>query len=789
MVSPITAVLPRIYLSLTKALHPPSVARLVVTLFLLAVSLPILLVGPSAAAPKERLRWTVAPDRLAVRVLDGDRALTSFGGSAAGYRAGGREHRFGRVLASRRSSSAHVLILATSEPGRTASVTIRRTTLGVRVALRLRPAGGVQQVRVGLSAPRSAHFLGTGQRDRWVDMRGTVVPLKSWNACGSSISAPFFASSNGFGAYLEGDAVSHFAFPFAVDDANFSCDLGAPPCDVGSPVAAVRICVKDAAAAVEVYRGMPAEVVSRYTERTGRPQAPWLPHFGLIKWRDRIQGPDELFDDVDQLRSRGLPIGWVILDNPWEEGARTGCFGALTFDSGRYPDPKALVDALHARGVRLMLWISPQLRAGSCTRPPLPTGWATGDDEHELRNLANGKARADFVRRLTALAALGVDGFKGDRGDEVDLERTGRDQNAYPRLYHEAAAEAMRSRHGKWASLFRTSVPGSPATVPGFVGADQPHTWNGLSAAVKMAQTAGVSGHAMWGSDIGGYAGGELTPELFVRWAQFAALTPIFEVGGAGANARFWEMGDEAVEGFRRAATLHYELVPYLVELVRGASRTGLPAVRPLGLTWPGDAEVWRRPLEFTLGGALLAAPLTDPGGRRTLYLPAGRWIDLFTGDRYTGRRTITRTSGPRDFPLYLRRGSAIPFNFRTPALWASAWRPDDLVLAGRQGWLVAPHRGARVEAVTGAARLVATQAARRIELRLTGAAREQQLLVHASGPVCSVALNGRRLPRLDGTPILRSDSAWTFPGRARNTVAVKANVPRTAVVVLTTCA
>ena len=187
-----------------------------------------------------------------------------------------------------------------------------------------------------------------------------------------------------------------------------------------------------------------------------------------------------------------------------------------------------------------------------------------------------------------------------------------------------------------------------------------------------------------------------MTPTLFVRWAQFAALTPIFEVGGAGANATFWQLGPHAVRGLREAAELHYELVPYLYALAQEASHNGLPVVRPLGLTWPDDGRAWASSLELTVGDTLLAAPVTTDGSSSSVYLPAGTWIDLFTGARHTGGRSTTRASGAYDFPLYLRAGSALPFNSRSPGIWRDAWKADDLLRDVRQGWLVGAGVGRR---------------------------------------------------------------------------------------------
>ena len=733
------------------------------------------------------------------------RRLTVLGGAApvTYVTNDGREHPLTRIVSDHVTRGVTTLSMTADEKGRTARVTVRETNDGVRVSVAVVPAAGVQALRLTLSAPPSAHFLGSGERQRWVDLRGTVQPIKVRNACNSSAPAPFFASTAGFGAYLTGDAVGRIAFPNAVDDANFACDLGVAPCSVGPPASAVRICVKAAAVTMEVFAGSPAEIVSDYASRVGRPRVPWLPHFALMKWRDSISGPSELLDDIDQLRSRNLPIGWVILDNPWEQGASgTGCFGSLTFDPAIYPDPAGLIRSIHGLGVRFMLWVSPELRKKGCAVPSLPGGWLISDDEFFERDLTNPAARADFVARLGALAALGVDGFKGDRGDEVDLEPLtltggpGRAiQDAYPRLYQQAVEAAMQPFHRKWASLFRTSVPGSAAIVPGFVGGDLQHTWNGLLAAVRMAQTAGISGEAMWGSDIGGYDGGTLTPELFDRWAQFAALTPIFEVGGAGPNARFWELGSDSVEKFRAAATLHYELVPYLYELVREASTNGIPPIRALGLTWPKDGQAWAHDAEFTVGPGLLAAPILDPanGAQSTtsVYLPDGTWIDFFTGRRYVGARSVTRGSTAEDFPLFVHAGAAFPYNFREPEVWSRPWQVDDLVRAGREGWLVAPKLAVTSTARAGPTRLVATEPSRsRMEISLSGAAPEQQLLVLPDRPVCRVTVNGAIAPRVKLPSTLTSLAlGWSIETGVRRGVVVKAHTGRSAHIVFTACA
>jgi alpha-glucosidase (family GH31 glycosyl hydrolase) len=768
--------------------------------------------SPQAKAPTAGVVQSIASKPLRIALTTNGKTLTVLG-SITYTTPDGREHPLGRILArdSHRTladngaEATTTLSVATGERGRSATVSISSTQRRARFSVQLRPANGITALRVTLAAPASAHFLGTGEQTQWVDVRRTVQPLKVWNGCGSSASSPFFVSSTGFGAYVENDPDGRVGFPGAADDPSFACDLGVPPCSVGPPVAAVRLCVKAATLKLDVFAGSLKTTIGDFAKLVGRPKPPWLPEFGLMKWRDQIDGPAELFDDIHELRSRDIPIGWVILDNPWEQGASSNdCFGSLRFDPSRYPNPAAMIASIHRRNVRFMLWISPELKLDGCPPAPYPDGWLVGDDQYYVRDLSNPAERADFVARLRALAALGVDGFKGDRGDEVDLEKLRLHagsgvafQNLYVKWYQQAVAAAIAPYRRNWASLFRTSVPGSAAIVPGFVGSDSQHTWDGLQGAIRQVQTAGVVGDAMWGSDIGGYDGGpEVTSELFVRWSQFAALTPIFEVGGAGENAEFWNFGPAGVAAFRASATLHYELVPYLFALVREASQDGLPAVRPLALTWPSDNRAWAQDSEFTVGSALLSAPVISPANGATtstaVYLPRGRWIDFFTGTRLSGRRTIDRQSGTTDFPLYLRVGTALPFNFRAPEVWASPWRPNDLERASRQGWLVAPSSGSSARAQSGRTQIVARQPhANKTVIELTDAERHQQLMVFTSSRVCRVTANGVGVPRVaTATGMQSRAAAWLVESAAPRALVLKLTLAKAgdAGVVLSGC-
>ncbi len=64
------------------------------------------------------------------------------------------------------------------------------------------------------------------------------------------------------------------------------------------------------------------------------------------------------------------------------------------------------------------------------------------------------------------------------------------------------------------------------------------------------------------------------------------------------------------------------------------------------------------------LGGALLVAPVVEPGVTREVYLPAGtRWFDWWTGAVFDGGRTVTRPAPYDHPPLFAREGSVVALN------------------------------------------------------------------------------------------------------------------------------
>jgi alpha-D-xyloside xylohydrolase len=767
-------------------------ARAAVGLAVVAVAVAVvivLVVHRSGSASAEQYAWSVSKHPFALTYSARGKALVNQAstGDAVGRRLGyvtsdGTSHFVTDVVSSSDSSNGARYELATDEPGRHAlvAVTRRANGRGLDVRYTLQPTRGVTSINESLTASAAEHFLGGGENGDFVDLRGQIAQQRTSYTCGSEFPMPYYWSTAGYGIFVRNLGVGQFAFPGT--EGLRTCPGVTPQCPLAPATDRVELCFKDASLRYEVYAGTPAQVLRAFTADAGRAPVPWPEQFGAQKWRGVWAENREstLLADAEKYRQLQIPLTWMHINDPWEIDR---CWGTHTFDPKRFPDPGRLVRELRAQGLHTMIWISPLVRpASGC--PATPYTHLLGQLPAPMIDLTDRKQAVTFQRELERVFALGIDGIKGDRGDEFDLERAkpvhGAGtlvQNRYPVLYAERVVAALRKEtKGRFSTIFRAGNVGSQVLLPGIDVGDEPGTFEGMMTAVRAGLTASVSGVPVWGSDIGGYSNVGLPADLFVRWAQLAAVTPIFEVGGLGESAHFWDFGPATTDAFRAASVLHYELVPLFFDLSRGASATGAPITRPLAFTYPHDPRAWTYDLEYTLGRSLLVSPVTNFGTRASVYLPKGNWIDLYSGQSYSGGTTFTRTTPLTEFPLFLRADGAIPFNLRDPDVWSKPWGANDLVRSDRAGWLVAP--GDLTARSSTAGRLVSRERGTTLTIDVTGAPRELQLLVALQSPPRSVVIDGRSYRRSEAGALRQVPAGWTFRTEPFGGAVVKVTAP-----------
>ena len=196
---------------------------------------------------------------------------------------------------------------------------------------------------------------------------------------------------------------------------------------------------------------------------------------------------------------------------------------------------------------------------------------------------------------------------------------------------------------------------------------DQARDFDKLDDQLLAVVNSGLSGIPFMSFDMAGYAycgnnyftiGKEKESSIFARAVEFTAFLTQMQTHGDVRHA--YEMTEEVKQIYRNFTRLHTDLIPYMQKYSKIACETGMPPVRHLVLQYPTDTNVYDRLDEFLLGEGLLVAPiLTRDTYEREVYLPAGEWTDLLTGEVIEGGKSVVAKVNLGQIPVYLNNRSA----------------------------------------------------------------------------------------------------------------------------------
>ena len=635
-----------------------------------------------------------------------------------GFRTPDGYFRATRATSARRRGKALLLDVRTSDPsGRRIRVRIEPDGAGVvRVSAAVAGSASedVQALGASFAAARGERFWGFGERSNAVDQRGRTVEnqvedgpfepadrqllratIPPWGFGERDDSTyyplPWLLSSRGVGVLVDNDERSRFR-------------LGSDRRDAWSLEADAR------RLSFRVFAGpRPLDALRRFSSRTGRqppPPAPWL--FG--PWFQTGQANEVPLEQESEyvrlLQDADAPISAAETHMRW-----LPCGD----HRGREAGERARTRMFHRRGLAVLTYFNPELcsdyqplfdeaaAAGALGKDsagrPYTYGAFVGGESAGVKPVGQfdftaPSGRAIFDRLLGEAVAVGHDGWMEDFGEYTPPDLRSADgtppermHNRYPTTYHCSAAAFARRQPRPIVRFQRSGWLGSTRCADAVWGGDPTTDWgfDGLRSVVTQALSVGMSGVSRWGSDIGGYfsIGGDerLTRELLVRWIQLGAASGVMrtKAGGVAAPAyerpQIWE--PQQLPLWRRYAKLRTQLYPYLAAADARYRRTGMPTMGHLALSYPADRRAAAREDEYLLGPDLLVAPVLRPGAhRRTLYLPPGRWIDLWRSVEYErgtgglrlgrarllrGARELTLPAPLDQLPLLVRAGAVLP--------------------------------------------------------------------------------------------------------------------------------
>jgi 1,3-alpha-isomaltosidase len=573
---------------------------------------------------------------------------------------------------------------------------------------------GPRRVRFALRLSADEHVVGFGERYHALDQRGEVLDAVV------------------FEQYKRQGHRTYLPMPFAVVAGGSAGDWGFHVqttrrtwYDVGATVAG-RLLVEaeidpaDPRLSLRLYQGEPGSIVRDFLAETGVPPQPpeWIfrPWMSGNEWNTQ----ERVLTEVRRSLAEQIPVGAIVIE-AWSDEATFVAFRDAVYEAhpdgaphrlsdftfpadGAWPDPKAMIDELHAAGVKVLLWQIPlvptdrgdltgsksaaeQVSADAATM--IDRGYAVreadGSPHHNrgwwfpgalLPDWTNPEARRWWLdKRRYLLDDLGIDGFKTDGGEHAwghdlryfDGSRGDAGNNLFAVRYAQAYHDLMRESGTDGITFSRAGFTGA-AAFPAHWAGDENSTWEAFRASITAGLTAGVGGIFFWGWDLAGFSGEIPDAELYLRSAAAACFAPIMQYHSEFNHHREpsvdrtpWNIADRTespsvLDGYRKFAQLREELVPYLAEQATCSIETGRPLMRPLFFDHPGDPEIWNWPQQWRLGDDLLVSPVTSPGVTEwPVYLPEGEWEDYFTGARHTGPAVVKRPVPLDEIPVYRR--------------------------------------------------------------------------------------------------------------------------------------
>lgn len=584
-----------------------------------------------------------------------------------------------------------------------------------------------------LDKEEAIYGLGQQQRGK-LSLRDSRINMVQGN---TDDYIPFLVSTKGYGLFW--DNYSPTVFEEKAENASFKSDVG--DCIdyyfmVGGNIDGAIACMRDL---------------------TG--QAPLLPlwTFGFWQSKERYKSQNELVGVVNKYRELNVPLDGIIQD--WQYWGNNYLWNAMEFLNPEFPNPKKMVDDIHKQNAHLIIsiWSSfgPQTKQYREMKPKgmlLNFGtWPQSGLEAWPPNMEypsgvepydpyNPEARDIYWKYLNkGLFSLGIDGWWMDstEPDHLDFKPSDFDlktylgsfrkvRNAFPLMAVGGVAEHQRATTSdkRVFILTRSAFAGQQRYGANTWSGDVNSSWQSFRNQIPAGLNFSMSAIPYWNTDIGGFFAGSYNKnwndgsgaknpafqELYVRWLQFGAFTPMMRSHGTEVPREiynFGQKGEPIYDAIEKSIKLRYSLLPYIYSTAWEVTNHQSTIMRALVMDF-NDKHVVDMNNEYMFGKSILVAPVvnaqytpesvvktdentgwdkaankqekivpvdfTQPKSSK-VYLPNGTtWFDFWTNQKYDGGQEVVLPTTIDKIPLFVRAGSIIPFGpevqFATEKKW-----------------------------------------------------------------------------------------------------------------------
>jgi len=430
-----------------------------------------------------------------------------------------------------------------------------------------------------------------------------------------------------------------------------------------------------------IHGPSPKHVLDRLGALSGRPALPPTWSFGLWLTTSFLTDYDEatVMGFVDGMQARNLPLHVFHFDCFWMK-AHHWC--NFEWDADVFPDPKGMLERLKQRGLRVCVWINPYIGERShLFEQGVKGGYLLKGKDGQVYQRDRWQAGMAFVdftnpaavswyqQALRGLLRMGVDCFKTDFGEEIptdveyfDGSDPERMHNYYTLLYNQAVFELLQQERGEGeAVVFARSATATCQRFPVHWGGDCYGTFESMAETLRGGLSLALSGFGFWSHDIGGFES-HSSPAVYKRWVAFGLMSSHSRLHGSTSYRVPWAYDEESVEVLRQFTQLKCRLMPYLMRAAVEAHQSSVPIMRAMVLEFPDDPACRLLDRQYLLGPDLLVAPVLHEE-QVEYYLPAGRWLQLLTGEVREGNRWCLDQIGFLGLPAWIRENGVIPMS------------------------------------------------------------------------------------------------------------------------------
>lgn len=462
-------------------------------------------------------------------------------------------------------------------------------------------------------------------------------------------ASPFFVSNQG--RYIW----SEQGFQITIEDGMITCSSKKAPIELFEGYASLR----------EAYL---AGAKKHFPSNDKIPPERFFTRPQYNTWIELIydQNQKHILQYARNIISEGMPPGILMIDDGWND-----YYGHWDFSCARFTDAKAMIKDLHDMDFQVMVWTCPFISPDTKEfRELAKKGYLVKDHSLEpaikkwwngysaVLDFSNPDAQNWYYEQNKYLqTTYGVDGFKFDAGDgtfysddDVTFGKVTANEQTELWLKH-----GLNYPYNEFRAAFKCA--GLPLVHR---LADKNHSWekNGVASLIPNQLLQGILGYAYTCPDMIG--GGEyenflensqkLDQELFVRYAQCAALMPMMQFSAAPWRV----LTKENAQICKEAAGIHEKYSDYIYQLAMESKKTCEPIVRYMEYAYPHQGFEWITD-QFMLGDRILAAPVWKKGEVvREVMLPKGRW-KYVDGQLYDGGE-IVRVAAPLNCLPYFEK-------------------------------------------------------------------------------------------------------------------------------------